>query len=224
MAATLTILIVDDHTLFVDAMKHVLVKLQDEVEVITATNAEQALQIAEQREDLNLLLLDLNLPGMSGQEALSMLIEKFPLLPVVMLSGTDEVAMMQAAIDAGAMGFIPKSTSEKVVLSALHLVLSGGVYVPKEMVDKSRVSKPVEQESTSDEFAQRLGLTPRQFDVLQFMLGGHANKVIARQLNLTEATVKAHVTAIMKTLKVQKRTQIPMAIEKAGINISSLAK
>ena len=225
MPNPLKLLIVDDHTLFVDAMKHVLINLADGVEILDANDCEKALQLAEQHPDLNLVLLDLNMPGMHGLDALRIFVERFPLLPIVALTASDDRSDMQTVIDEGAMGFIHKSTQEKVMLSALQLVLSGGVYIPRELVQKA-VSAPYAstQSLSSEDQAKKLGLTPRQFDVLSHLLGGHANKVIARQLDLTEATVKAHVTAIMKALNVVKRAQVPMALEKLGYEIKSMVR
>ena len=225
MPNPLKLLIVDDHTLFVDAMKHVLVKLDDQVNILDANDCEKALQLAEQHPDLNLVLLDLNMPGMHGLDALRIFVERFPLLPVVALTASDERSDMQTVIDEGAMGFIHKSTQEKVMLSALQLVLSGGVYIPRELVQKAASAPSTSvQALTPEELAKKLGLTPRQFDVLCYLLGGHANKVIARQLDLTEATVKAHVTAIMKALNVEKRAQVPMALENLGFEFKAMAR
>lgn len=225
MSGNLNLLVVDDHTLFVDAIKHVLVKLADNVDILDTNDCEKALELAEQHSNLNLVLLDLNMPGMHGLEALQIFVHRFPLLPIVALTASDDRTDMQKVIDAGAMGYIHKSTQEKVLLSALQLVLSGGVYIPREMVQNS----PVNTETgfnllPEPEQAQQLGLTPRQFDVMCYLLGGHANKVIARHLDLSEATVKAHVTAIMKALNVQKRAQVPIALEKLGWDIKSLVR
>ena len=225
MPNPLKLLIVDDHTLFVDAMKHVLINLADGVEILDANDCEKALQLAEQHPDLNLVLLDLNMPGMHGLDALRIFVERFPLLPIVALTASDDRSDMQTVIDEGAMGFIHKSTQEKVMLSALQLVLSGGVYIPRELVQKAASAPYASTQSlSSEDQAKKLGLTPRQFDVLSHLLGGHANKVIARQLDLTEATVKAHVTAIMKALNVVKRAQVPMALEKLGYEIKSMVR
>ena len=225
MSNTLKLLVVDDHVLFVSAIKHVLAGLTDDVEIIDANDCENALRLAELHDDLALVLLDLNMPGMHGLEALKVFSERFPLLPIVALTASDERSDMQQVIDEGAMGYIHKSTPEKIMLSALQLVLSGGVYIPREMVQVPTANE-LQNETLlpAEEQEKRLGLTPRQFDVLCYMLGGHANKVIARQLNLTEATIKAHATGIMKTLNVQKRAQVPIALQKLGINITTLAR
>jgi len=223
MSNNLKLLLIDDHAMFVSAMKHVLVNLAEKVEILDANECESAMQIADQHVDLSLVLLDLNMPGMHGLEALKIFSERFPLLPIVVLTGSDQLSDMQQVIDEGAMGYIHKSTSEKVMLSALQLVLSGGIYIPREMV---QLPKSANREiPLSDEAqAEKLGLTPRQFEVVCYLLGGHANKVIARKLNLTEATIKAHTTGIMKSLKVQKRTQVPIVLERLGFDITQLAK
>jgi len=162
---------------------------------------------------------------MHGLEVLKIFTERFPLLPIVVLTASDELSDMQKVIDEGAMGYIHKSTSEKVMLSALQLVLSGGIYIPREMVQLPQAKLSSSEQPISDEDqAEKLGLTPRQFEVVCYVLGGHANKVIAREMNLTEATIKAHTTGIMKSLNVQKRTQVPIALERLGFDITVLAK
>ena len=223
MPDNLKLLVIDDHELFVSAIKHVLVKLAHNVAIIDANDSETALHLAAENPDLNLVLLDLNMPGMHGIEALKIFVERFPLMPIVALTASDERKDMQIVIDEGAMGYIHKSTPEKVMLSALQLVLSGGVYIPRELVLNQTAHHNHYETLSEEEQAKKLGLTPRQFDVLRNMLSGHANKVIARQLDCTEATIKAHVTAVMKALNVQKRAQIPIALEKLGIDITLLA-
>jgi DNA-binding NarL/FixJ family response regulator len=130
-------------------------------------------------------------------------------LPIVVLSGSEDRADMRRALNRGAMGFIPKSATAPVMLSALRLVLAGGVYVPPAMVESS---------GSADDCAQRV-LTPRQIDVLARVIEGQQNKAIAAALGLSEATVKAHVTALFKTLNVRNRTQAARAAERLGLKL-----
>ncbi len=150
------------------------------------------------------------MPGTGGFAALDTLSQKYPALPIVVLSASESRADMQGALDAGAMGFIQKSATASVMLSALRLVLAGGVYVPPALVQTNGVASVASAGDTA-------GLTPRQLDVLAYVIEGKANKVIAAELGLTKATVKAHITAVFKTLKVTNRTQAALAAERLGV-------
>jgi DNA-binding NarL/FixJ family response regulator len=144
---------------------------------------------------------------MSGLDGLAALVERHPLLPVVVLSASLAPEDMQQALDGGATGFIPKTATGPVMLSALRLVLSGGVYVPPEML------APPPRPDASGEHP----LTPRQIEVLRLLERGDPNKVIARELALSEATVKAHIGAIMRALGVRNRTQAVRAARELGL-------
>jgi DNA-binding NarL/FixJ family response regulator len=205
------ILIADDHTLFREGMRHVLALLADDVEISEAGNCAQTLQAVEADGDLSLVLLDLNMPGRDGFAALETLAQRYPALPIVVLSGSEDRADMQRALDNGAMGFIPKSATAPVMLGALRLVLAGGVYVPPELVQPGAGDGPARSVDA--------GLTPRQVEVLARVIEGKPNKIIAGELGLTEATVKAHVTAVFKALNVSNRTQAARAAERIGIKL-----
>lgn len=205
------ILLADDHALFREGMRHVLAQLADDVRVVEAGDYAQVMEQAETHADIGLALLDLHMPGKDGFAALDSLAQRFPALPIVVLSASENRADMQRALDAGAMGFIQKSTTAPVMLNALRLVLSGGVFVPPAMVQPHADADSV----TSGDSA--LAITPRQLDVLRCMIDGKSNKVIAAELGLTEATVKAHITAVFKALRVTNRTQAALAAERLGI-------
>jgi DNA-binding NarL/FixJ family response regulator len=205
------ILIADDHALFREGMRHVLAQLGENAVVIEAGDYEQVVRQAKENPDIGLALLDLHMPGKDGFAALETLSQQFPALPIVVLSASENRADMQRALDAGAMGFIQKSATAPVMLNALRLVLSGGIYVPPALVrGGSETERPP---ATSD----AIGLTPRQLDVLGYVIEGRANKVIAAALGLTEATVKAHITAVFKALNVTNRTQAALAAERLGL-------
>lgn len=206
------ILLADDHALFREGMRHVLARLDDDVAIIEAGDCAQVLEQANAHADIGLVLLDLHMPGGDGFAALDALSQKYPALPVVVLSASENRADMQRALDAGAMGFIQKSATAPVMLNALHLVLSGGVYVPPAMVQAGTAADP------QPAIAGSVPLTPRQLDVLRYVIDGKANKVIAAELGLTEATVKAHITAVFRALKVTNRTQAALAAERLGIH------
>jgi two-component system, NarL family, nitrate/nitrite response regulator NarL len=201
------ILLADDHTLFREGMRHVLALLADDVAIVEAGDCVQALRAVEDNSDITLVLLDLHMPGRDGFAALDTLSRDYPVLPIVVLSGSENHADMRRALDNGAMGFIPKSATAPVMLSALRLVLSGGVYVPPALV----------QTGTGDTSAPVL--TPRQIEVLVRVIEGKPNKIIAAELDLTEATVKAHVTAVFKALNVTNRTQAARAAERMGLKL-----
>ena len=205
------ILIADDHALFREGMRHVLVQLGEDTAIIEAGDYAEVVQQAQAHRDIGLALLDLHMPGKDGFAALDTLSRQFPMLPIVVLSASENRADMQRALDAGAMGFIHKAATAPVMLSALRLVLSGGIYVPPALVQTgAEMPSPAPSSGAAS-------LTPRQLDVLKHVIEGRANKVIAAELGLTEATVKAHITAVFKALKVTNRTQAALAAERLGI-------
>lgn len=197
------VLIADDHTLFREGMRHVLAQLCEQVEVREAATCGQALEMVAGEPDLNLLLMDIEMPDRSGLEGLAVLSRQQPLLPVVILSASQDRAHMKQALDRGAAGFIPKTATAAVMLNALRLVLAGGVYVPPEMLQQVAAAPDV----GADDPPVDRRLTPRQIEVLQMIVEGSPNKNIAAKLDLSEATVKAHVSAIMRALNVSNRTQ-----------------
>ncbi len=207
MGLAVKILVADDHALFREGLRHVLAQLDDAVEVVEAGDCEQTLCRVEAHPDLALVLLDLDMPGPDGFAALDTLTRRHSALPIVVLSASRERADMRRALESGALGFIPKSATAPVMLSALRLVLAGGVYVPPELMQgPGGVPK-----------GRSVELTPRQLDVLALVIEGKPNKLIADELGLTLATVKAHVTAVLKSLHVSNRTQAARAAERLGL-------
>ena len=225
--AEMKILIVDDHPLIREAVKHVLAQLDRGVNVLDAENCADASEMIAANPDLDLVLLDLSLPGSSGLSALESLREQHPTVPVVVLSARDEPGIVVRALDAGAMGFIPKTSSNELMLSALRLVFSGGVYVPPQALAGDPESAQVPAATpgagqTTGMAPSEIGLTERQTEVLSLMLQGKPNKVICRELNLAEGTVKIHVTAILKALGATNRTQAVIAASRLGLRIGNL--
>lgn len=210
------ILVADDHALFREGLRHVLTPLAERVEIIEAQDCEQALAAVDTNGDLGLVLLDLHMPGRDGFAALETLSHRYPALPIVVLSGSENRNDMRRALDGGAMGFIPKAATAAVMVQALRLILAGGIYIPPALLQPS-----IGQARTAATPAhEALGLTPRQLDVLRLVLDGKSNKVIAAELGLTEATVKAHITAVFKALDVSNRTQAALTVERMGIKIA----
>jgi DNA-binding NarL/FixJ family response regulator len=212
------ILMVDDHHLIREGMRPVLERLsaKEEVQVFEAETFDAAVTMASSHPDLDLVLLDLRLPGIDGFEALEGLQGRFPGLPVVLMSGEDDPSLVRGALDRGALGYIPKSSNTEVILNALRLVLSGGTYVPPEAIGRGAPAPPKAAASPAD-VASRLGITPRQAEVLVLLLAGKSNKVISRELNLAESTVKNHIAAVFRALDVTTRLQAVLAASKLGI-------
>jgi len=216
----LKVLVVDDHPLICEALRQVLRALDKDIELVEAGDAHAALAAAGAAERLDLILLDLALPGADGFEVLRELRERHPSFPVVVLSASEQAEIVMRALDAGAMGFIPKTSSNELLLGALRLVLSGGVYLPADLLRHSPtpalVSKPA-----AEVHYRNLGLTERQAQVLALLVQGKPNKLICRDLDLAEGTVKIHVTAILKALGVSNRSQAVIAVGKLGLRLPS---
>ena len=219
------ILVVDDHALIRTALRGVLGDLHRDVTVLEASNCRGAFDLIEAQPDLDLVLLDLSLPGIHGLAALEELRTRHPALPVVVLSSANDRASVAQALDQGAMGYIPKLSSNEVLISALRLVLSGGIYIPPEIL--ARLESPPAADRQSAAASERsgpprrtpadLGLSGRQAQVLRLLLEGKSNKLICRELDLAESTVKNHVTLILKALNVTSRTQAVIAAARTGL-------
>ena len=214
------ILVVDDHPLICEALRQVLRALDPNIEVLEAGGGREALAAAEESDHLDLTLLDLALPDADGFEVLRGLRERHPSFPVVVLSASEQPEFVMRALDAGAMGFIPKTSSNELLLGALRLVLSGGVYLPAEVLRQSHAPTLVSGAAAGASVGFRdLGLTQRQAQVLALVVQGKPNKLICRELDLAEGTVKIHVTAILKALGVSNRTQAVIAVSKLGLRL-----
>ena len=215
------ILVIDDHALIRQALQNMLCVLDSTAEVLESADCTTALALAAEQPDLDLILLDLHLPGMGGMDALAHFRQSHPAVPVVVLSGANDRHTVRTTIDRGAMGFIPKSSSNDVMLSALRLVLSGGVYLPTEILDHAGLAKVG---NTGSPTLAELGLTDRQIEVLALLLQGKSNKLICRELGLAEGTVKIHVTAVLKALNVTSRTQAVIAASQLGLRFDAFSK
>jgi DNA-binding NarL/FixJ family response regulator len=205
------VLVIDDHTLVREALRGVLSELLDGVIVLEASDCGQATRLIEEHADLRLILLDLNLPDRDGFAYLAELRERHAPISLVVLSGFHDRDNVIRALDLGALGFIPKTSEREVMVNALRLVLAGGIYIPPQALATDRPAQgaatPVRPVSPSE-----LGLTGRQMEVVALMMRGKSNKAISRILDVAEPTVKHHVTAILKALKVTNRTEAVLAI------------
>ena len=203
------LLIADDHPLFREAIANVLAEKFGGGQTMEAGDLEAALELALAQEDLDLILLDLNMPGMDGLNGLIKLRNSAPSIPVVIISAEQERKTILTAITYGAAGFIIKSLPRKEMCHALEQVLAGNIYLPPEAVrlDTTATVHPRSDHRPAISRELLSSLTRRQIKVLQHMTLGESNKKIAYNLNISETTVKAHVSAILKKLDVTNRIQ-----------------
>jgi DNA-binding NarL/FixJ family response regulator len=200
------ILIVDDHGLVREGLRAILGSSELAVQCIEAWDSASLWNMLEQHTDISLVLLDIQLPGLSGLSLLGDLVAQQPQLPVIMLSAEHDAVTVNQALEQGARGFLPKSSLNQVLISAIRLVAAGGVYVPPEALQKT-ASKPTAPAPSAAVTVDSLGFTARQTDVFMLLLQGMSNKQICRQLDLAEPTVKIHVRGVLRTLSVSSRAQ-----------------
>jgi len=223
------ILIADDHRLVIEAVKAKLSELEPGIEFVLAMSVDELL--AGATDDLDLALIDLNMPGADGQAHIDEIRQRHPAVPVIVLSGYEDPAIMRSALERGVLGFIPKAYSPDVMLSAVRLVLAGGVYVPPMMltaVPPGIVAGMAQQPGTESLVRGgaaggggggqtlehlRSVLTERQVEVLQLLSQGKPNKLIGRSLGISEGTVKIHLAAIFRALNVRNRTEAVVAAQ-----------
>jgi len=208
----LKILVVDDHALVREGLRQVLKGLGTDVDVLEAGSCSRAFELAAQHTDLDLVLLDYHLPDMNGLDALDVFARQYPELPIIMLSGSVNPRVMRQVLNKGAAAFLTKSGMSDELLSVTRLVLAGDVYVPPELMAAS--AGTTANELQADQPAPQF--TPRQEEVLYLLLDGYANKEIGRMLNLSDETVKNHVTAILRGFGVTTRTQAVLAANRHG--------
>ncbi|MBI3157384.1 MAG: response regulator transcription factor [Burkholderiales bacterium] len=223
------VLLVDDHPLILAALERVIQGIGDDVTVVGVATAEAARQALREDDSFDLVLLDLALGEVDGFEVLAELRATWPAVPVVIVSASERTSDVIRALDLGAMGFVPKRTSNDALVEALRLVMSGGLYVPPSMLGLERAPRSDEVDTEPQvmrplaEHAQAaphqrvatlesIGLTPRQTEVLALLLQGLPNKLIARQLGVSVETVKDHVAAVLRALGVSTRTQAVLAV------------
>ena len=209
------ILVVDDHPLIQQALAHALPALHGAIDVLSAIDRDEALTALARHPDCALVLLDLTLPGAHGLDLLAQLRRDFPLLPVVVLSATHDRATVGAAMAAGAQGYIAKTSTPDELLDAVRTVLEGGRSVTSHIAALAPAVGGIPGEA--------LGLTHRQADVLRLLLQGKPNKLICRDLRLSEGTVKVHVSAILKALNVRSRAQAIAELSRRGVVIDGAA-
>ncbi|MBK7005964.1 MAG: response regulator transcription factor [Burkholderiales bacterium] len=204
------ILVVDDHVLVREGLCQVLKGIDESVCVLQAGTCAQAFAAAQSHADLDLVLLDYHLPDMNGLDALGIFGQRHPELPIIMLSGSVNASVMRQVVRSGAAGFVTKSSLSEELLRAIRQVLDGGVYVPQEL------DHPNAPGLLPDESSDKPALTQRQELVLRGLIDGRSNREISESLNISDETVKTHVTAILRHFSVQNRTQAVVAAARRG--------
>lgn len=210
------VLVIDDHPLIVEALGQLLPHLEEGLVMRAAGDCVDAVAVLDNEPDVALVLLDLALPDGRGLDFLADLMLDYPGIPIVVLSATHDEATINAALAAGARGFIPKTANADALLDALRRALEGAHDV--------RLAAATAADGDGVHIGSRtLGLTPRQADVLKLLVQGKPNKIICRDLCLSEGTVKVHVSAILKALHVQSRTQAVAELARRGINSQAIS-
>jgi DNA-binding NarL/FixJ family response regulator len=209
------LLVVDDHPVLRAGLCALLSQLGNDVIVLQAGNAEDGLGLVAQNPDLDIVLLDIAMPGMDGFQAIAEFGRLRPELPVIVLSSSESAKDVREALSQGALGYIPKSANQQTLLSAVRLVMNGDLYVPPLILDEA--DTPRSPHFPSRENVGSPALTARQVAVLRSISEGRSNKEIAFELGLSEKTVKAHITALFKILNVVNRTQAASTGREIGL-------
>lgn len=218
MTAKSTFIVADDHPLFREALIHAIGNCVEEAAIIEADSLDTLQTVVEANPGADLLLLDLNMPGVSGFSALAYIRNNHASLPTVIVSAMDDPAVIRRSIQHGASGFIPKSSAIAMLEKGIRAVLDGEVWIP-EGVDLKDDRLDSQEAGIA---AAVSSLTPHQFRVLMMLGEGLLNKQIAYQLSVSEATIKAHVTAILRKMNVNNRTQAVLAVQQLRINSPTL--
>jgi DNA-binding NarL/FixJ family response regulator len=218
------VLLIDDHPLILSALQSVIRGLGDDVQVNGVASGAAARELLKNDPAFDLVLLDLHLGDIDGFDLLTELRNTYPALPVVVVSASDRASDVIRSIDLGAMGFVPKRASNETLFEALHMVLSGGIYVPPMSMTPGLSDRSSDNSTGAVASAAHargfqepvnlgsLGLTPRQCEVLALLLQAQPNKLIARELGISVETVKDHVAAVLRVLNVSSRTQAVLAV------------
>ena len=205
-----TFIVADDHPLFREALIHAVHNCVPDAEVLEAESLATLYDVVESNPDADLLFLDLNMPGVSGFSALAYMRNNHGSMPTVIVSAVDDPAVIRRAIHHGASGFIPKSSPVRMIEAAIESILQGEVWLP-ENVELNGGGLDSEEARVA---AAMSSLTPHQFRVLMMLGEGLLNKQIAYVLGVSEATIKAHVTAILRKMNVTNRTQAVLAVQR----------
>lgn len=210
VAGASVIALADDHPIVRAALKGALAALGPHTRFLEADDATSALAMVAAHADIDLLLMDLHMPGVQGTATIRAIRERAPQLPVAVISADEDPVAVAELLRLGVCGFIPKSDSANVIVQAVRLMLAGGTYVPPRLVG---AIAPGRRLGNDGEYSDRLDLTARQLDVLRLLGHGLSNKLIARELDITEGTVKVHLLAVFRALNVRNRTAAVVAAQ-----------
>jgi len=208
------ILLADDHPLFREGVKPVLEKLDPDAEVIEAVDFPSAFEAMRCNGEVDLVLMDLYMPGMPGIDGVIRFRAMFPDTPLVVLSASEQLEDMQKSLAAGALGYISKSSPSDIILGALRQVLAGVVYTPPGLLDNDDPSRA----AASAPSKRHPALSGRHIQVLRHLARGASNRQIGEALDVTEGTIKLHVAAIFRILKVNNRTEAVLVAQKMGLD------
>jgi len=224
------ILIADDHELFLKGLEFILHENLQKPEIVSAQSYTEIFNIIKQEENFDLIITDLAMPGANWLDAIKSIHKTLPETPIIIISAVFDKEILQSTLDIGVAGYIPKTSSNNLIVSAINLVLAGGVYIPHELLYNTKPSSSGQQQQkeyiaplktlekltvNTIENTQK-GLTERQIDIVKCIAEGLSNKQIAYKLNLTEGTVKVHITVILKILNVKNRTSAVIEAAKRG--------
>ena len=216
------LLLVDDHALLRDGLALVIAQEFIGLQMLHASTLAQAVSALQRDPDVRLVLLDLALPDGDGIEAMPRLREAAPTATLVVLSADEREDTVMAAIGAGAAGYIPKTADAEAMLAALRVVLAGGVYVPSSVLERRAVDRPGSRGwSPPPQRPEDLGFSPRPAEVLRLLIEGKSNKLISRELDMSESTVKTHLAAIFRKLNANSRTQAVLAAARLGLRLGA---
>jgi DNA-binding NarL/FixJ family response regulator len=210
------LILADDHALFRNGLALLLREHCPGCEIWEGDSLDAALAQAKAHPEAEAVLLDLHMPGMNGVQGIRRFNEFRPSLPLIMLTGVEEPKTINEALSAGASGYIPKSSQPALVLAAIQLVLSGGTYIPPQMLSKASGAAQLAGQSNSRERSQA-ALTERQLQVLHLLAEGKPNKTICNELGIEAGTVKAHIASIFRVLDAVNRTEAVMHAKELGL-------
>ena len=218
-------LVADDHELYLQGLEFVLKKEYPEAKLVLASDYAEILRIIEKQNDFDLLITDLAMPGGNWLEALQKIHNLTPEMPIIVISAVFDKEILQKTYNIGVSGYVSKSFPNNIIISAINLVLAGGMYIPPDLVKMSVKTAPEQlsdliknfENSNKKSLNDAKILTPRQLEVLQCLAAGMVNKQIAYKLGLSEGTVKIHITLLMRALNVSNRVAAVRAGEKAGL-------
>lgn len=218
------ILIADDHELFLKGLEFILKENIQTAEIISAKNYEEIFSILTQYKDFDLIITDLAMPGANWLTAIKKIHQTLPETPLIIISAVFDREILQQTFDIGVAGYIPKTATNTLIISAINLVLAGGAYIPHDLLyNQTKTTKTetaslqaLKQIPSETQKARTKGLTERQLEIVKCIAEGLPNKQIAHKLNLTEGTIKVHVTIILKALNVKNRTSAVIEAVKRG--------